>query len=443
MAGFFHVLAVGPLSDPLGCGDAHRVTQLDTARTPRIHPAWWVAAVTFLALVGAAGFRAVPGVLMNPLHDEFGWSISTISLAAAVNMALYGITAPFAAALMERFGIRPVVTAALVVVAAGSGLTVFMTASWQLILCWGVLVGLGTGAMALALVATVTGRWFVARRGLVSGVLTAAGAAGGLVFLPLVSQLAEAYGWRSAALAVAVSALAVAPLVVWLLRDRPRDVGVAPYGGTPADDVDPVRTGAARLALRALAGAARVKGFWYLAAGMMICGATTMGLIQPHFVPAAHDHGMPQTVAAGLLALVGIFDVAGTIASGWLTDRVDPRYLLLVYYVLRGLSLLALPALFGPDIQANMVAFIVFYGLDWVATIPPTMALCRELFGASAPVVFGWVFASHQVGAAAMALGAGIVRDELGTYDMAWYAGGAICILAGGLSLLVRATRRP
>jgi predicted MFS family arabinose efflux permease len=438
MAEFFHVLAVGPLSDRLPASDAPWVTQLDTTRPARIHPAWWVAAVTFLALVGAAGFRAVPGVLMNPLHDEFGWSISTISLAAAVNMALYGITAPFAAALMERFGIRPVVTAALVVVAAGSGLTVFMTASWQLILCWGVLVGLGTGAMALALVATVTGRWFVARRGLVSGVLTAAGAAGGLVFLPLVSQLADAYGWRPAALAVAISALAVAPLVVWLLRDRPRDLGVAPYGGTPADDVDPVRSGAARLALRALADAARTKGFWYLAAGMMICGATTMGLIQPHFVPAAHDHGMPQTMAAGLLALVGIFDVAGTIASGWLTDRVDPRYLLLVYYVLRGLSLLALPALFGPDIQANMLAFIVFYGLDWVATIPPTMALCRELFGAAAPVVFGWVFASHQVGAAAMALGAGIVRDELGAYDMAWYAGGALCVVAGALSLLVR-----
>jgi predicted MFS family arabinose efflux permease len=213
---------------------------------------------------------------------------------------------------------------------------------------------------------------------------------------------------------------------------------VAPYGGTPADDVDPVRSGAARLAVRTFTAAARTKGFWYLAAGMMICGATTMGLIQPHFVPAAHDHGMPQTVAAGLLALVGIFDVAGTIASGWLTDRVDPRYLLLVYYVLRGLSLLALPALFGPEIQASMVAFIVFYGLDWVATIPPTMALCRELFGASAPVVFGWVFASHQVGAAAMALGAGIVRDELGAYDAAWYTGGALCVVAGLLSLLVR-----
>ncbi|WP_433560026.1 MFS transporter [Pseudonocardia xinjiangensis] len=409
----------------------------------RIHPAWWAAAVTFLALVGAAGFRAVPGVLMDPLHDEFGWSISTISLATAVNMALYGLTAPFAAALMERFGIRYVVTAALVVVAAGSGLTVFMTASWQLVLCWGVLVGLGTGSMALALVATVTGRWFVARRGLVSGVLTAGGAAGGLVFLPLVSQLAAAHGWRPAALAVSVAALAVAPFVLWLLRDRPRDIGVTPYGGTDADDVEPVRTGAARIALRALGTAARTGPFWYLAAGMMICGATTMGLIQPHFIPAAHDHGMPPTTAAGLLALVGIFDVAGTIASGWLTDRVDPRLLLLAYYVLRGLSLLALPWLFGPHIEANMLAFIVFYGLDWVATIPPTMALCRELFGAAAPVVFGWVFASHQVGAALMAFGAGIVRDELGTYDTAWYAGGVLAVVAGVLSLLVRRVRVP
>ena len=214
----------------------------------RIHPAWWAAAVTFLALVGAAAFRAVPGVLMEPLRAEFGWSISTISLAAAVNMALYGVTAPFAAALMERFGIRYVVTVALVVVAAGSGLTVFMTASWQLVLCWGVLVGLGTGSMALALVATVTGRWFVARRGLVSGVLTAGGAAGGLSSSRS-CRSCRGNGWRSAALAVAAAALGVVPLVLWLLRDRPRDVGVLPYGGTAADDVEPMRSGAARLAL--------------------------------------------------------------------------------------------------------------------------------------------------------------------------------------------------
>ncbi len=404
----------------------------------RGHPAWWVAGVTFLALVGAAGFRAVPGVLMEPLRTEFGWSVTTISAAVAVNMALYGLTAPFAAALMERFGIRPVVVTALVVVAAGSGLTVFMTDSWQLVLCWGVLVGLGTGSMALALVATVTGRWFVARRGLVSGVLTAGSATGQLVFLPLIAVVAESSGWRAAALGVAVAALVVVPFVLVLLRERPRDVGAVPYGGTAADDVDPVRTGAGRLAVRGLTDAARTKPFWYLAAGMMICGATTMGLIQPHFIPAAHDHGMPATTAAGLLALVGLFDIAGTIASGWLTDRFDPRYLLLGYYVLRGASLAALPALFGPDIQASMVAFIVFYGLDWVATIPPTMALCREIFGAQAPVVFGWVFASHQVGAAAMALAAGVVRDVSGDYDLAWQVGGALCLIAGVLSLAVR-----
>jgi MFS family permease len=407
--------------------------------------------VTFLALVGAAGFRAVPGVLMEPLHAEFGWSVSTISAAVAVNMALYGLTAPFAAALMERFGIRKVVTAALLVVAAGSGLTVFMTASWQLVLCWGVLVGLGTGSMALALVATVTGRWFETRRGLVSGVLTAGGAAGGLIFLPMVALVSESYGWRPASLGVAGAALLVAPFVMWLLRDKPSDVGVLPYGAVmpepsaAAAGAVPVaapsavaKVGAARLALRALGTAGRTRPFWYLALGMMICGATTMGLIQPHFIPAAHDHGMPQTMAAGLLALVGLFDIAGTIASGWLTDRIDPRYLLLAYYVLRGFSLMALPVLFGPQIELHMVAFIVFYGLDWVATIPPTMALCREIFGELAPVVFGWVFASHQVGAALMALGAGIVRDELGAYDLAWYIGGGLAVAAGFLSLLVR-----
>lgn len=422
------------------------VTELSRPAAPlvrpgRTHPACWVAAVTFLALVGAAGFRAVPGVLIDPLRAEFGWSVGTISAAVAVNLALYGLTAPFAAALMERFGIRHVVVAALLVVSAGSGLTLFMTASWQLVLLWGVLVGLGTGSMALALVATVTNRWFVARRGLVSGVLTAGGATGQLVFLPLVAAVAEAGGWRAASLGVAGAALAVVPLVLVLMHDRPRDVGAAPYGGTAADDVDPVRTGAALLAVRALTDAARTGAFRLLAGAMAICGATTMGLIQPHFIPAAHDHGMPVTTAAWLLALVGIFDVAGVIASGWLTDRIDPRLLLLGYYTLRGVSLAALPVLFGPQVEVHMLAFIVFYGLDWVATIPPTMALCRTHFGARAPVVFGWVFAAHQVGAALMALAAGLVRDASGSYDSAWYLGGALCLLAAGLSLLIR--RRP
>ncbi|WP_448640437.1 MFS transporter [Geodermatophilus sp. URMC 63] len=411
-------------------------------RVRRIHPAWWVAAVTFLALVGAAAFRAVPGVLIDPLRAEFGWSVSTISAAVAVNMALYGLTAPFAAALMERFGIRRVVLCALLLTALGSGLTVFMTASWQLVLLWGFAVGLGTGSMALSLVATVTGRWFVARRGLVSGILTAGGATGQLVFLPVVAAVAETDGgWRAASLGTTAAALAVVPLVAWLLRDRPRDVGVVPYGGTAADDVDPVRTGAARAAVRGLVEGARHRPFWLLAGGFFICGLSTNGLVQPHFIPAAHDHGMPVTTAASLLAVVGLFDIAGTVFSGWLTDRADPRVLLLAYYGLRGASLFLLPTLFGPHLHVSMVAFIVFYGLDWVATVPPTLALCREHFGARAPVVFGWVFASHQVGSAFAAFGGGVIRDVTGSYDLAWFLAGGLCLLAAALSISIR--RRP
>jgi predicted MFS family arabinose efflux permease len=417
------------------------VTTIEAGRRAtghRIHPAWWVAAVTFLALVGAAAFRAVPGVLIDPLNAEFGWSVATISGAVAVNMALYGLVAPFAAALMERFGIRRVVVSALLVVAAGSGATVFMTSAWQLLLLWGVLVGLGTGSMALSLVATVTGRWFVGRRGLVSGILTAGSAAGQLIFLPVVAAIDSRAGWRAAALCTAAAALAVVPLVAWLLRDRPRDVGAVPYGGTAADDRDPVRTGAARTAIRGLADAARTPVFWLLAVAFMICGASTNGLVQPHFIPAAHEHGLPVTAAAGLLAVVGLFDIAGTIFSGWLTDRLDPRLLLVAYYLLRGLSLFLLPSLFAPTVHATMIAFIVFYGLDWVATVPPTLALCRQFFGARAPVVFGWVFASHQVGSALAAWGGGVIRDVTGSYDPAWYVAGGLCLFASALSLSVR-----
>ena len=407
---------------------------------PRLHPAWGVAAATFLALLGAAAFRAVPGVLIDPLHEEFGWSLSTISLAVAVNLALYGLTAPFAAALMDRWGVRRVVVTALLVVAVGSGLTVGMTASWQLLLLWGVLVGIGTGSMALSLVATITGRWFVARRGLVSGVLTAAGATGQLVFLPVVAGVTERWGWRPAALGTAAAALAVVPLVLWLMRDRPRDLGVAPYGGTPADDRDPVGGNPARTAVAGLTGAVRTRPFWLLAGGFLICGASTNGLVQPHFIPAAHEHGMPVTTAAGLLAVVGVFDVAGTVLSGWLTDRVDPRALLLAYYALRGMSLFLLPQLFGTDVRASMLAFIVFYGLDWVATVPPTLALCRAHFGTRAPVVFGWVFAAHQLGAAGAAFGAGVVREVTGSYDAAWYGAAVLCLVAALLSISVRRT---
>ena len=408
--------------------------------TSRVHPAWWVAAVTFLTIIGAAGFRATPGVMMNPLHDEFGWPMGVIGGAVSVNLLLYGLVAPFSAALMERLGVQRVVAGALVLVSIGSLLPIWMTASWQLVLSWGLLVGLGTGAMAMALVATVTGRWFVTSRGLVTGLLTAAGATGQLVFLPVLAWLAEHSGWRSAALATGAMALLVVPLVLWRLHDHPSDLGLTAYGapaGTPV--ARPVRPDGrpVRLALEALRDAARTKVFWLLAGGFAICGISTNGLVGTHFIPAAHDHGMPMTTAAGLLALVGIFDIAGTVFSGWLTDRIDPRVLLGVYYTLRGASLLLLPSLFSDDLHVNMLAFIIFYGLDWVATVPPTIALCRQAFGDRAPIVFGWVFASHQIGAAIAATGAGLIRDQLGTYTLAWYIAGALCFAAAAMSMSI------
>jgi sugar phosphate permease len=414
-------------------------------RSFKIHRAWFVAGATLIATVGAAGFRATPGVMIDPLQQAFGWSTASISAAVSVNLLLYGLTAPFAAALMERFGLRRVVGCALLLVAAGSGLTVFMTASWQLVLCWGVLVGLGTGSMALAFVATVTSRWFVRHRGLVTGILTAGGATGQLIFLPVLAQVIAAHGWRAASLTVAGGALLVAPIAAWLLRDYPGDIGVQPFGGTHAEaahrpqSIATDEPGPARRALGALHMASRTSAFWFLVGGFAICGASTNGLVGTHFIPAAHDHGLPQTTAASLLALVGVFDIVGTIFSGFLTDRLDSRVLLGFYYALRGLSLIVLPDLFAGSTHPSMLVFIVFYGLDWVATVPPTIALCRQHFGTSGSIVFGWVFAAHQVGAAIAATGAAVIRDQLGAYTAAWYSAGFLCLFAAVFSLLVRA----
>ncbi|WNI23174.1 MFS transporter [Streptomyces sp. ITFR-16] len=407
-------------------------------REPRIHRAWIVAAVTFVTIIGGAAFNALPGLLIDPLHTEFGWSRGEIGLAVSIDMALYGLTAPFAAALMDRFGIRRVVVVALGAVASGALASVWMTASWQLMIYWGLLVGLGTGSMAMAFSATVTNRWFVARRGLVTGILTAAGASGQLVFLPLCAWIVDRHGWRPASVTVALAALVVVPFVWLLMRDHPADVGLAPYGGEYADRPAPTR-GAAGRAVRVLLDAARGGPFWLLAGSFAICGASTNGLIRTHFVPSAvHDHHMPITAAASLLAVIGVFDIIGTIFSGWLTDRFDARRLLAAYYSLRGISLLFLPFLMESTVQPPMVLFIVFYGLDWVATVPPTLALCRQQYGEDSPIVFGWVLASHQVGAALVAFLGGVARDVLGSYDVVWYAAGALCAMAALMALMLR-----
>ena len=411
------------------------------ASVRRLHYAWVVAAVTFIAIMGAAGFRATPSVLIVPLQHEFGWNRAVISLAVSINLVLFGLTGPFAAALMDKFGLRAVTVGALITISTGALLTTLMTAPWQLYLLWGVVVGVGTGSMASVLAANVAGRWFVKRRGLVLGALTAAGATGQLIFLPALGWLAQDVGWRYVSVTVAVSALAVAPLIAIFLRNRPRDIGARAYGSTE-DDVAVTGSGSPIAnAVRGLRMGVRSRDFWLLGGSFFICGASTNGLIGTHLIPASVDHGMAEVTAASLLAVIGVFDVVGTLASGYLTDRFDSRKLLFTYYGLRGLSLLALPYAFGSP-QFGLILFIVFYGLDWVATVPPTVQLTRKVFGMrNFAIVYGWIFAAHQIGAATIAFAAGAVRTVFGDYQIAFMSSGLLCLIAAGMVLRIARPR--
>ncbi len=397
----------------------------------RIHPAWIVAGITFGTLFATAGFRSAPSVLILPLEEDFGWRRDVISLAVAINVLLYGLTAPFAAALMERFTVRKVVMAALTTVGTGALLTIWMSQSWHLMLLWGVVVGVGTGSMALVFAATIANRWFVKRRGLVIGILTAAAASGQLVFLPGLSKLAQDPGWRASSLVIALGAYLMVPLIFFFLKEDPQSIGSTPYGADK-DWVPPVlqKGNAAKVAINTLKDASKVKNFWYLVGSFFVCGLSTSGLIGTHFIPAAHDHGMPTVTAASLLALIGVFDVVGTIFSGFLTDRIDPRKLLFFYYLLRGLSLFLLPSILFSTLHPSTLVFIIFYGLDWVATVPPTVLLCRQvLTPEKGAIIYGWVFAAHQVGGAIAAFGAAVLRIKFGDYAAAFYVTGIMCVV--------------
>jgi sugar phosphate permease len=399
------------------------------AAPPRLHYAWVVAGVTFLVLLITAGVRATPGILMVPLEGEFGWSRTAISGAIAINIALFGLIGPFAASVMSRFGLRRVILCALALLAGAVALSTQMRSEWHLVLIWGLLVGAGTGVTSMVLAAVVATRWFDERRGVVLGALSAANATGQLVFLPLLASLAESRGWRSATLLVAAAALVVFAVVLVLMRDRPEDLGLLPYGQRP--DANRVPLPAAMTPLAALRTASRSPAFWVLAGTFFVCGASTNGLIGTHLIAACHDYGIPQVRSAQLLAMMGLFDILGTTASGWLTDRYSSRHLLFGYYTLRGISLLFLPATLEGG-AAGLGIFAVFYGLDWIATVPPTVRLTTEAFGReNTGVVYGWIGASHQLGASIAAFGAGAIRTQLGDYNLAFWIAGVLCVLAG------------
>jgi len=406
----------------------------------RIHYAWIVVAIAFTVILIGVGVRAAPSVLLVPLQRTFGWSADTISGAVSLNILLLGVTGPFMTALMQTIGIRRTILMALVLLLAGAGGSAFVTRPWELYLTWGVLVGLGAGATGFGVAAVIANRWFVARRGLVVGLLTASNASGQLVFLPVLAWLATSFGWVSVPLAVSLLVLAMVPFVWLLLAESPGSVGLGAYGATEESPTLPTSANPFRVAFGGLARGAQSTDFWLLAGSFAVCGFSTYGLIGTHMIAYCMDHGIPEVTAAGLMASLGVFDLFGTICSGWLTDRYNPRVLLFWYYGLRGLSLVVLP--FTPFDALSLSVFAVFYGLDWVATVPPTVMLTNEVFGRKdAPVIASWIFCGHQAGAALAALGAGAVRSATGSYFAAFIASGAACLIAS--LLVLRIARGP
>jgi MFS family permease len=407
----------------------------------RIHYAWIVAVVTFLTLLTAVGVRVTPSVLIVPLEQAFGWSRATISFAISINILLYGLMGPFAAALMQQFGIRRTVLVALTLLAGSVAASTLMTEPWQLVLSWGLAVGLGSGVTALVLGATIVNRWFSRQQGLVMGVITASTATGQLVFLPILAAVAQAGGWQPVVWIAALAAAAMIPIVALLVPETPAAIGLQPYGATAGSVVWPTRrANPIGVAFAALGRGAKSGGFWLLFASFFVCGASTNGLIGTHLISYCIDHGIPAVTGAGLLAAMGIFDLVGTTASGWLSDRFDNRWLLFWYYGLRGLSLLYLPysgfSLYGLSI------FAMFYGLDWIATVPPTVRLATDLFGkADAPIIFGWLLAGHQLGAGVTAFEAGALRTAFGDYYVPVLISGALCLIAAGLVLRIGRSR--
>jgi sugar phosphate permease len=414
-----------------------------------LHYGWVVVATTFLTMLVTAAAVGAPGVLLLPLQREFGWSTAAISSALAVRLVLFGLMGPFAAAFINRFGMRNVTMCALGLIGAGFALSLAMNKLWQLVLLWGLIVGVGTGLTALVLAATVSLRWFSSRRGLIVGLLTASSATGQLVFLPLLAWVAMRAGWRSALLLVCGLLAGAALLVRCFMRDHPADLGLQPFGAVPsAAAIAPHSPAAGSATPASIAGAAvsalreasRNPTFWILFGTFFICGASTNGLIQTHFIPLCSDMGLPEIAAASVLATMGVFDFIGTVASGWLSDRFNPARLLFWYYGLRGLSLIYLP--FAAYSYSGLSMFALFYGLDWIATVPPTVNLTVKTFGRDkANLVFGWIFAGHQLGAASAALGAGISRTVLQSYLPAFFVSGALCIIAAGLSLNLGSNR--
>lgn len=405
-----------------------------------IHYAWVIAAVTFFAMLTTSAALGLPGAMMQPLSKEFGWTTDQLSSVFAVRFALFGLLGPFAAIFIARFGLPRIMVAAASLIAVAMVLATGITQLWQLFLLWGLMLGCGTGLTALVLGAMVANRWFTANRGLVVGMFAASTATGQLLFLPLAAWIIEHHGWRYAVIPIFIACVVVVALVTFFMRNHPSELGLLSLGEPDGTAVPPVPAAAPLNFLgpfKVLREAAHNRTFWILAASFFICGLSTNGLLQTHFISLCSDNGLSAVPAASVLSMMGAFDLVGTTLSGYLSDRYDNRKLLFWYYGLRGLSLFWLP--YSTFTLYGLATFAMFYGLDWIATVPPTVKLAAQEFGKErAGMIFGWVFASHQLGAAVAAYGAGLTRTLLLTYNPALFAAGAACLVAAVSVLLIR-----
>ena len=404
------------------------------------HYSWVILLVTFVAIITAGIIRSASGVFIVPFEEQFGWNRSSISFAFAVSLFLYGVSGPFMAAFVDKYGLKRMMLLSMALLAVGLASTYIMQREWQLVLIWGVVMGLGSGLFLTVLSTQIANRWFVKKRGLALGILTAATATGQLILLPILATLVEEVSWHAAILLIFVLSLLMLLLIAIFMRNFPAEKGIAPYGSDVIEEpyVTPVGNPFMN-ALRALGEGLKAKEFWLLAGSFFICGLSTSGLIGTHFISYCMSFGIPVVAAASLLSLMGVFDLIGTTVSGWLSDRFDNRWLLFWYYSLRGLSLLMLPVALASDSYTWLVVFAVFYGLDWIATVPPTVALTRQRFGLQkSAMMYGWMVAFHQVGAGVAAYSGGVFYEAFGSYKMAFLLAGGFCLLASLFVIVIK-----
>lgn len=436
---YIHINEISRLKHVYTCFGVYQ--RKEGVEVKRVHYSWFILIVTFFSIIVAGITMSSSGVFIEPLEKEFHWDRSTIALAFAVSLFLYGISGPFMAALLEVIGLKKMMLGAMATLVLGMTLTFVMSESWQLIVIWGGIIGLGASLFLTVLSPYVANHWFVKRRGLAVGILTASTATGQLILLPVLAIIIEHYSWRWAITLMLLLSIIMFFMIALFIKNRPQEMGLTPYGQEEAIEEQQIqqKKNPIAMAFKGLFEAIKVKAFWLLAGSFFICGLSTSGLIGTHFVSYCISFGVPLVTAASFLSFMGIFNLLGTTASGWLSDRFDNRWLLFWYYLLRGASLLLLPYALAQGSFVLLTIFTIFYGLDWIATVPPTISMTRQIFGMQkSSIIYGWIFASHQAGAAVAAYGGGLIYKFFNSYTWAFFLAGMFCAMASLFVIIVK-----